>query len=75
MSADTIDALIAMSERINDLIAIENEKLEKLAADKAALEARQVMADALALIRKGKFHSDDAQQVAAVKTRLVKGMR
>lgn len=70
MSRDIIDELIEMRDRIQKRIDDEEARAEKLAREISADEARLAMADALALISKGRFHHDHGAQVSAVKDRL-----
>lgn len=75
MSRDIIDELIEMRDRISARIEEEEARHAKLQEAISADEARLVMADALALLAKGRFHSDHAGQVAAVRDRLRKQLR
>lgn len=72
MSRDIIDELIDMRDRIAARIEEEEARQLKLQAAISADEARLAMADALALLAKGRFHHDHAGQVAAVRDRLRK---
>lgn len=70
MSRDVIDELIAMRDRIQGRIEEAERLQDKLLLEIDAADASLAMADALALIAKGRFHHEHVAQVAAVKERL-----